>query len=44
MELELLALGVDYKHSRPYHPQTCGKVCEDWAGCRIGSGLTLAKV
>jgi transposase len=19
-------LGVDYKHSRPYHPQTCGKV------------------
>ena len=26
MELELLALGVDYKHSRPYHPQTCGKV------------------
>jgi transposase InsO family protein len=26
IELELLALGVDYKHSRPYHPQTCGKV------------------
>jgi hypothetical protein len=26
MELELIALGVDYKHSRPYHPQTCGKV------------------
>jgi hypothetical protein len=26
MELELLALGIDYKHSRPYHPQTCGKV------------------
>src|SRR3954470_5673976 len=22
MELELLSLGVDYKHSRPYHPQT----------------------
>jgi transposase InsO family protein len=26
IELELLALGVVYKHSRPYHPQTCGKV------------------
>ena len=25
-ELELLALGVEPKHSRPYHPQTCGKV------------------
>ena len=25
-ELELLALGIDIKHSRPYHPQTCGKV------------------
>lgn len=26
IELELIALGVEYKHSRPYHPQTCGKV------------------
>ena len=26
IELELVALGIDYKHSRPYHPQTCGKV------------------
>jgi transposase InsO family protein len=26
MESELLALGIDYTHSRPYHPQTCGKV------------------
>jgi hypothetical protein len=26
MELELAALGIAYKHSRPYHPQTCGKV------------------
>ena len=26
METELAALGVAYKHSRPYHPQTCGKV------------------
>ncbi|MFP5352151.1 MAG: IS481 family transposase [Actinomycetota bacterium] len=26
METELFQLGIDYKHSRPYHPQTCGKV------------------
>lgn len=26
MESELLALGITYKHSRPYHPTTCGKV------------------
>ena len=26
MESELLRLGIAYKHSRPYHPQTCGKV------------------
>jgi hypothetical protein len=26
METELLARGIVYKHSRPYHPQTCGKV------------------
>ncbi|MBV9042296.1 MAG: IS481 family transposase [Acidimicrobiia bacterium] len=26
MENELAALGVAYRHSRPYHPQTCGKV------------------
>lgn len=26
METLLEALGVAYKHSRPYHPQTCGKV------------------
>jgi|SRR5271170_3237655 len=26
METELLALGIVFKHSRPYHPQTCGKV------------------
>lgn len=25
-ELELLGLGIELKHSRPYHPQTCGKV------------------
>jgi transposase InsO family protein len=26
MQTELLAAGIDYRHSRPYHPQTCGKV------------------
>lgn len=26
LEAELLALGIRYKNSRPYHPQTCGKV------------------
>ncbi len=26
MQTELLGLGIDYRHSRPYHPQTCGKV------------------
>jgi transposase InsO family protein len=26
METELDRLGITYKHSRPYHPQTCGKV------------------
>jgi transposase InsO family protein len=26
IEPELLSLGIASKHSRPYHPQTCGKV------------------
>jgi transposase InsO family protein len=26
LETELDRLGIVYKHSRPYHPQTCGKV------------------
>lgn len=26
VESELLALGIVHHHSRPYHPQTCGKV------------------
>ena len=26
IELELAVLGIGYRHSRPYHPQTCGKV------------------
>lgn len=25
MQTELLAMGIDYRYSRPYHPQTCGK-------------------
>ena len=26
IELETAALGISLRHSRPYHPQTCGKV------------------
>jgi transposase InsO family protein len=26
LETELASLGIIYKHSRPYHPQTCGKI------------------
>src|SRR6266487_2265570 len=26
MDSELLSLGIAFRHSRPYHPQTCGKV------------------
>jgi transposase InsO family protein len=26
IEVELAALGISYRHSRAYHPQTCGKV------------------
>jgi transposase InsO family protein len=26
MESELLSLGISFRHSKPYHPQTCGKV------------------
>lgn len=26
LELELISLGVRLRHSRPYHPQTCGKI------------------
>ena len=26
LELELARLGIEFRHSRPYHPQTCGKV------------------
>ncbi len=26
LQTALLGLGIEFKHSRPYHPQTCGKV------------------
>lgn len=26
IEGELIAAGITYRHSRPYHPQTCGKI------------------
>ncbi len=26
LESELLSRGIGFRHSRPYHPQTCGKV------------------
>lgn len=26
LETKLLALGIEYRHSSPYHPETCGKV------------------
>jgi Integrase core domain len=26
METELLSLGIEFRHSRPYHPETCGKI------------------
>ena len=26
LEVELFSLGIESRHSRPYHPQTCGKV------------------
>ena len=40
LERELTALGIALSHSRPYHPQTCGKVerCSAPRGaCRIPS-------
>jgi len=34
LEYELQRLGVQFKNSRPYHPQTLGKVCVLGSGCR----------
>jgi hypothetical protein len=36
-QAELRNLGVTQKHSKPNHPTTCGKVCEDLAGRCTGS-------
>jgi transposase InsO family protein len=33
-EYELERLHIEFKNSRPYHPQTCGKVCVLGWGCR----------
>jgi transposase InsO family protein len=44
LEVTLNRRGIAFTHSRPYHPQTCGKVCEHLARRCTGSGLTLAKV
>ena len=30
LEHELRRLNIVQKNSRPNHPTTCGKVCEDW--------------
>jgi hypothetical protein len=47
MESELLSLGIRYVHSRPYHPETCGKVCEhyrDAAPSQSDPGQGMTKV
>jgi transposase InsO family protein len=43
-EHELRRLGVVQKNSRPNHPTTCGKVCEESAVVLHRPGLTPAKV
>ncbi len=49
-EHQLRQLGIVQKNSRPNHPTTCGKVCEDLLDrretgeARHGPGLTLVKV
>jgi transposase len=32
LEITLNSRGIIFSHSRPYHPQTCGKVCEHHGG------------
>jgi transposase InsO family protein len=43
-EAELRRLGVQQKNGKPGHPQTQGKVCEDWFPALHWAGLTQAKV
>jgi transposase InsO family protein len=48
IEVELLSLGVEHRHSRPYHPQTCGKVerfhqtLKKWLSAKQRRAKTLA--
>jgi transposase InsO family protein len=48
LELELAALGISFRHSRPYHPQTCGKVeryhqtLKRWLGRQPRAGTVRA--
>jgi hypothetical protein len=44
LELTVATRGISFRHSRPHHPQTCGKVCEDLAAALHRVGLTLVKV
>jgi hypothetical protein len=44
LEVTLHARGISFRHCRPYHPQTCGKVCEDLSTMLHRFGLTPAKV
>jgi hypothetical protein len=43
-EANLAALGCQSIASTPYHPQTCGKICEDLQAVQRWPGLTPAKV
>jgi transposase InsO family protein len=44
LETELRRLHIVQKNSRPNHPTTCGKVCEDLSPVLHWTGLTPAKV
>jgi hypothetical protein len=44
LQVTLGELGINYISSRPYHLQTCGKVCEDLSPMLHRIGLTPAKV
>lgn len=44
LKVTLHARGISFRHRRPYHPQTCGKVCEDLSPMLHRIGLTPAKV